>query len=146
MKSDYLKYWRTVRQYIKVKHGVGQMDLELMLFLYTEPYFTKDKFDEFNNLLSWDKQRFERLREQGWIEGTKTFRTERRTKYNLSYKAKRMVTEIYQILDGKEIPISEGRNPMFARNVRYTDKVYRNFIMNLRAKSTKQPKKDSYEE
>ena len=137
-KSDYLKYWRTVRQYIKVKYEIGTMDLEMLLFLYTEPYFTKDKFDEFNQLLSWDKKRFERLREQGWIEGSKTFRVGRRTKYSLSYRASRMIGEIYNVLDGQEIPITEGKNPMFKRNVRFTDKVYRNFIMKMRGASTKQ--------
>jgi hypothetical protein len=138
-KSDYLKYWKVIRQYIKVKYKVSQSDIEMMLFLYNEPYFTKDKFAEFNSLLAWDKDRFERLNHEGWIEGTKTFRVGRRLKYSLSYKASRMVDEIYRLIEGKEIPITEGANPMFKRNVSYSDKVYRNFIMNIRAK-TKQPR------
>jgi len=138
-KSDYLKYWKVIRQYIKVKYKVSQSDIEMMLFLYNEPYFTKDKFAEFNSLFAWDKDRFERLNHEGWIEGIKTFRVGRRLKYSLSYKASRMVDEIYRLIEGKEIPITEGANPMFKRNVRYTDKVYRNFIMNIRAK-TKQPR------
>ena len=137
-KSDYLKYWRVVRQYIKVKYNLTQSDLEILLFLYSEPYFTKDKFDEFNTIISWDKERFDRLNKEGWIEGVKTFRVGRRIKYNLSYRASRLVTEVYNILEGKEIPISDQTNPMFKRNVGYTDKVYRNFIMGLRAKSKQQ--------
>ena len=138
-KSDYLKYWKVIRQYIKTKYKVTQADIEMMLFLYNEPYFTKDKFNEFNSLFPWDKDRFDRLNQEGWIEGIKTFRVGRRLKYSLSYKASRMVDEIYRLIEGKEIPITEGANPMFKRNVRYTDKVYRNFIMNIRAK-TKQPR------
>ena len=137
-KSDYLKYWRVVRQYIKVKYNLTQADLEMLLFLYTEPYFTKDKFDEFNIVMSWEKKRFDRLNQEGWIEGSKTFRVGRRTKYSLSIRAQRMVTEVYNYLEGKELPISRDANPMFKRNVRYTDKVYRNFIMDLRTKSKRQ--------
>ena len=137
-KSDYLKYWRVIRQYIKVKYNLTQADLEVLLFLRTEPYFTVDKFEEFNSIMSWEKTRFHRLHHEGWIEGSKTFRVGRRIRYNLSIRAQRMVNEVYNYLEGKELPISEGANPMFKRNVRYTDKVYRNFIMDLRAKSKQQ--------
>jgi len=102
-KSDYLKYWRVVRHYIKVKYKVSQADLEILLFLHTEPYFTKDKFAEFNSVLSWDRKRFDRLNQEGWIEGMKTFRVGRRMKYSLSYRATRLVEEVYRILEGKEI-------------------------------------------
>jgi hypothetical protein len=146
-KSDYLKYWRVIRQYIKVKYGIGEVDLELLLFLYSEDYFTQDKFQEFNSLLSWDKKRFEKLRENGWIESSKTFRVGRRIKYSLSFKTKRMIDSIYSMLEGKEIATSEGTNPMFARNVGYKDKVYRNFIMRLKSQSKRKfhgPPKDGY--
>lgn len=137
-KSDYLKYWRVVRQYIKVKYNLTQADLEMLLFLNTEPYFTKDKFREFDSIMSWEKKRFDRLNQEGWIEGSKTFRVGRRTKYSLSIRASRLVSEVYNYLEGKELPVSEGTNPMFKRNVRYTDKVYRNFISDLRTKSKRQ--------
>jgi hypothetical protein len=137
-KSDYLKYWRVIRQYIKVKYNLTQADLEMLLFLNTEPYFTKDKFKEFDSVMSWERKRFDRLNQEGWIEGVKTFRVGRRMKYNLSYRASRLVAEVYNYLEGRELPVSEGTNPMFKRNVRYTDKVYRNFIMDLRTKSKRQ--------
>jgi hypothetical protein len=138
-KSDFLKYWRPIRQYMKVKYGVCQADLDMLLFLYTEPYFTRDKFDEFNALLPWDKQRFEKLRENGWIESYKNVMIGRRKKYGLSMKSMRMIESIYSYLNGEEIPIKSEVNPMFKRNVSYTDKVYRYFIMELRKATTKQP-------
>ena len=52
-RSDYLKYWRVIRQYVKVRYGLNQADLDMLLFLYSEKYFGKDKFQEFNELLSW---------------------------------------------------------------------------------------------
>jgi hypothetical protein len=133
MKSDYLKYWRVVRQFIKYKHGLSQSDLDILLFLKSEEYFSKDKFKEFDDLISWERNRFERLRQDGWIEVFRKRMGKRKALYQLSQKAKRVTTSIYKYLNGKEIPISNDGNPMFLRNVSYTDKVYRNFIIKMNA-------------
>ena len=55
----------------------------------------------------------------------------RRVVYQLSYKAQRMLTTLYKKLEGEEIPESKSSNPMFLRNVSYTDKVYRNYIKKI---------------
>jgi hypothetical protein len=133
MSEDYLKYWRVIRYFIKAKYDLTTADLDMLLFLKSEPKFSKDKFEEFNELLSWDKNRFEKLKQEGWIE---VFRVgnkagQRRALYQLSYKAQRMLTSLYKKLSGEEIPTSQSSNPMFAKNVSYTDKVYRNFILEL---------------
>ena len=133
MRSDYLKYWRVVRQFIKYKHGLSQSDLDILLFLKSEEYFSKDKFKEFDDLISWERNRFERLRQDGWIEVFRKRMGKRKALYQLSQKSKRVTTSIYKYLNGKEIPISNDGNPMFFRNVSYTDKVYRNFIIKMNA-------------
>ena len=133
MKSDYLKYWRVIRQFIKVKHGLTQSDLDILLFLKSEEYFSKDKFKEFDDLISWEKNRFERLRQVGWIEVFRKKMGKRKALYQLSQKGKRVTTTIYKYLNGKEIPTSKDGNPMFLRNISYTDKVYRNFIIKMNA-------------
>ena len=68
MKSDYLKYWRIVKYYVKAKYGLKEGDLDLLLFLSSEGYFSRDKFTEFEKLLSWNKLRFYDLIATGWIE------------------------------------------------------------------------------
>ncbi len=133
MKSDYLKYWRVIRQFIKSKYGLTQADLDMLLFLYTEDYFSKDKFQEFNELLSWDVTRFDRLRRDKWIEVFRKNMGKRKALYTLSYKTKRMINSLYKKLNGEEIPTSPSKNPMFKRNVKYSDKVYRNFIKEMNA-------------
>ena len=133
MKSDYLKYWRVIRQFIKAKYGLTQADLDMLLFLYTEDYFSKDKFQEFNELLSWDVTRFDRLRRDKWIEVFRRNMGKRKALYTLSYKTKRMIDSLYKKLNGEEIPTSPSKNPMFKRNVKYSDKVYRNFIKEMNA-------------
>ena len=68
MKSDYLKYWRVIRQWVKIRYQLSQGDLDMLLFLYTEDYFGKERYLEFVQLISWDQHRFNRLRSEGWIE------------------------------------------------------------------------------
>ena len=133
MKSDYLKYWRVIRQFIKSKYGLTQSDLDMLLFLYTEEYFSKDKFQEFNELLSWEVARFDRLRHDNWIEMFRKNSGKHKALYTLSYKTKRMIDSLYKKLNGEEIPTSPSKNPMFKRNVKYSDKVYRNFIKEMNA-------------
>lgn len=131
MKHDYLKYWRVVRNFVKVKYKLNEAEVEMLLFLYSEQYFDKDKFQEFNNLLPWDVKRFNRLLRDGWLETFRRNHGHRRSVYQLSFKAKRLVDFIYKKLEGEEIPMTMGNNPMFAKNVRYTDKIYRNMIISM---------------
>lgn len=132
-KNDYLKYWRVIRYYIKAKYNVTQADLDVILFLYSEKYFDKSKFDEFNELLSWDKKRFATLLRDGWIESFRTRMSKYRAVYQLSFKAKKMVDTLYKKLNGDEISEGDTRNPMFKRNVKYSDKMYRNMIKEMNA-------------
>jgi len=131
MQSDYRKYWRVVRYFIKAKYGLNAQELDMLLFLRSEQYFDKGRFQDFNNLLGWNKNRFEKLRQEGWIEVFRKGHRGRKAVYCLSYKTKRVIKSIYDKLEGKEIPTSQTSNPMFAKNVSYSDKVYRNMIIEM---------------
>jgi len=130
---DYLKYWRVVRYYIKAKYNIGTADLDMLLFLYSEKYFSKDKFDEFDELISWDVNRFDRLLRDGWISVFRKRSGHKKALYEMSYKGKRMILTMYKKLNGEEIPVSPSVNPMFQKNVSYSDKVYRNMILEMNA-------------
>jgi len=67
----------------------------MLLFLKSEGMFSKENFQEFNELLSWDKSRFERLRQQGWIEVFRKRVGKHRAKYQLSFKAKRVLRALF---------------------------------------------------
>ena len=129
--KDYLKYWRVVRYFIKAKYNLSQADLDIILFLYSEKYFSKDKFAEFDKLISWNVNRFDNLLRDGWIEVVRKYDGIRKGVYQLSYKAKRVVSSIYKKLSGEEIPTSLSSNPLFAKNVSYSDKVYRSMIKEM---------------
>ena len=60
-KHDFLKYWKVVRQWAKSKYGLGVADIEMMLFIYSEGLFTKKDFEEYNEIMSWDRNRFHNL-------------------------------------------------------------------------------------
>jgi hypothetical protein len=128
---DCLKYWRVIRYFIKAKYGLTTADLDMLLFLYSEEIFSKKKFEEFDNLLIWDDKRFNRLYKEGWIEIFRKRKKTTKSLYSLSFKTERVISGIYKKLSGEEIPTSLSGNPMFAKNVKYTDKVYRNMILEM---------------
>jgi hypothetical protein len=55
----------------------------------------------------------------------------KRTVYQLTFKAKRVIRDMYRKLNGEEIPTSLAQNPMFLKNVKYSDKVYRTMIKDM---------------
>ena len=46
-------------------------------------------------------------------------------------KAERLIVSIYNKLEGQEISVTTRKNPMFKKNVSYTDKVYRDMIVEM---------------
>lgn len=131
--EDYLKYWRVIRQYVKIKYNLTQCELDVLLFLYSEKYFGKDKFDDYEKLLSWDMNRFHKLKREGWIVKFRNRVGNRKALYQLTIKTTRMIQLIYKKLNGEEIPVSQSQNRMFAKNVSYTDKAYRDMIIEMNA-------------
>lgn len=131
MKDDYLKYWRVVKYFVKVKYGLTQGELEMLLFLKSEGYFSKDDFKEFDALMSWSVNRFDKMRRDGWIDVFRRRDGKRKALYQLSYKSKRMIHLVYSRLNGEELATSNSKNPMFLKDVPYTHKVYRNFIKKM---------------
>lgn len=131
--EDYLKYWRVIRQWVKIKYNLTQCELDVLLFLYSEKYFGKDKFEDYDNLLSWDMNRFHKLKREGWIVKFRNRVGKRKALYQLTIKTTRMIQSIYRKLNGEEIPVSPSQNKMFAKNVSYTDKRYRDMIIEMNA-------------
>ena len=131
--QDYLKYWRVVRYFMKAKYKITNGDLDIILFLYSEKYFNKTKFNEFDELLSWDNTRFKTLLRDGWIDVFRKRNGKETTLYELSYKGRRMVSSMYKKLNGEELPEAKSVNPLFLANASYTDKLYRDMIKEMNA-------------
>jgi len=129
--KDYLKYWKVIRYFVKAKYKISQEDLEMLLFLYSEKYFSKDKFREFNQIFGWNVDRFESLKQREWISVFRKRHGKHKALYELSYKGVQLVNLIYKKLNGEELPVSKSQNPLFLANVSYSDKVYRNMIIEM---------------
>jgi|APGre2960657404_1045060.scaffolds.fasta_scaffold43882_3 hypothetical protein len=130
MKNNYLKYWRVIRRWVFVKHGLSYADLEMLLFLASEGHFSKGDFDEYNEIFPWKKGRFEDLRKRGHIVKWRKEAHNQKALYALSRSTAGIIKSVYKKLDGSEI-ISENHNRMFKASATYTDKVHRNFIKKI---------------
>tara|TARA_R100001463_G_scaffold53973_2_gene104972 strand:+ start:208 stop:648 length:441 start_codon:yes stop_codon:yes gene_type:complete len=124
-----LKYYRVVRKWARRTYDLKEADIELLIYLDSLNYFTRNQFIQGEYIYSWDKHRWERLRREGWINVWRE-RNRRDAKYAVytsSFKCKQMIARIYKILAGEEdLPTSE-RN-IFYKNKSYTDKVFNKAI------------------
>eukprot|EP01047_Picozoa_sp_COSAG01_P120151 COSAG01_NODE_48876_length_377_cov_0.733813_1_plen_116_part_01 len=101
----------------------------MLFFLYSEEYFNVDKFKEFNALLGWNRNRFEKLRREGWIDVIKPYKFGGpKALYGISFKCAKMLDSVYDKLEGGTIPMAKSKNPIFLAKAGYSDKVYRKTI------------------
>ena len=121
----------TQRYWVKAKYKIGTPDIDMLLFLYSEDIFNKTKFNEFEELMSWDVNRFDQLLKNGWVHVWRKKRGKETTLYELTYKAKRLVNLIYRKLNGEEIGEDHRTNPLFRKDASFMDKVYRQSIIKL---------------
>jgi DNA-binding MarR family transcriptional regulator len=134
VEKNYLKYYRVIEKFFKVKYKIGEPELDIIIFLYDEPPFGGEKIKEYGALLKWNNNRVNDLMRDGWIVSYRgRNKRSRKMIYKLSYKSIKMVEDIYNYMDGKEIPIGSKDNPMFRRNVGYSDKVYKTMILKMNA-------------
>ena len=123
------KYYRLVRNWACKTYDIKNADLELLIYLDCKGRFNRKDFMDGVYTYSWDKQRWDRLRQGGWIE---TWRHRNRTTimysiFKTSFKCSQMISRIYRILLGEEdLPTSE--RSVFFNNKSYTDKVYNKAI------------------
>ena len=124
-----LKYYRLVRRWACKTYDLKDADLELLIYLDCKDLFTRNDFINGTYTYSWDKDRWERLRRDDWID---VFKERNRTSskyavYKVSTKGKRLISRIYRILLAQEdLPTSERSK--FYKNKTYTDKVYNKAI------------------
>ena len=124
-----LKYYRLTRKWACKTYGLTDAELELLIFLDCQGRFTRQEFIDGSYTMSWDKKRWDRLRQEGWIEVWR-HRNKTTIKYSvfkISPKAKRLITRIYSVLLGYEdLPI--GPSSKFYKN-------YQDFIEGITALS-----------
>ena len=130
IKVDFLKYYRLVSRWACKTHELNIADLELLFYLDPIKFFTVQDFKDGTLFYSWDRKRFYRLQNEGWIKKIHdgNARLGEHNKYVVATKGKRLITRIYKILVGEEdLPETTKRNKIM-RGESYSDKVYRQAI------------------
>ena len=124
-----LKYYRIIRKWACKTYNLKDADIELLIYLDCKVHFTRNDFIEGVYTYSWDKNRWERLRRDGWID---VFKERNRTTskfavYKTSFKCQNLIKRIYRIMLAQEdLPTSQ--RSIFYNNKSYTDKVYNKAI------------------
>lgn len=123
------KYYRLVRRWACKTYDLKDADLELLVYLDCKELFTRNDFIDGVYTYSWDKNRWERLRRDGWID---VFKERNRTTskyavYKVSSKSKRLINRIYRILLAEE-DLPTATTSVFYNNKSYTDKVFNKAI------------------
>jgi hypothetical protein len=123
------KYYRLVRKWACKTYDINDADLELLIYLDCKEYFTRNDFINGTYTYAWDKDRWERLRRDGWID---VWRHQNKTtiKYTIFKTSRRcqlLIMRIYRILLGEEELPTSSRSK-FYKNRTYTDKVYNKAI------------------
>ena len=124
-----LKYYRLIRKWACKTYGLKDADLELLIYLDCKIHFTRNDFIEGVYTYSWDKNRWERLRRNGWIDvwRQRNRTTMKYTIYKTSFKCQNLIKRIYRIMLAQEdLPTSQ--RSVFYSNKSYTDKVYNKAI------------------
>ena len=129
---NFMKYWKVIRQYYKTKFKLSQSDLDMLFFMYSEDYFTANRFKEFSRIIGWDKNRFMRMRDSGWFEIFRKATGNTAAIYIMSDKGRHLVDDIYRKLNGHDLPATICNNPMIKRKARYSDKVMVDMIAEMR--------------
>ena len=123
------KYYRLVRKWACKTYGLTDADLELLIYLDCKKRFTRQEFKDGTYTMTWDKNRWEKLRRDEWVnvwrEGDR--KKSKGSIFKTSFKAQQLITRMYKILLGEDdLPISF--RSVFYNNKSYTDKVYNKAI------------------
>jgi hypothetical protein len=131
-RHDFLKYFRVVRYWVAKNYDLTYPELEMLLFLYSETLFSDRDIKKFQRIMHWDAKRFNKLIDEDWIvlwrENTRT----EKALYNLSFKGKKLMAEVYKKLNmEQEISTNPRQNKVFSKDAGYMDRGYQRMIKEM---------------
>ena len=127
---DFMQHWTVIRKWAVLNYELkSTADLEILMHLYSRQLFTLPECYEWAKFMSWDRHRFNRLLAEGWIHVWRTRSLGESAMYELTHKAKKMITSVYKKMTGLEpIPESSRRNKAFKKNAPFAQKTLANAI------------------
>ena len=127
-----LKHYRIIRKWACKNNEINDADLELLIYLDCLDFFTRHDFEEGSFSYSWDKKRWDKLLQQGWIVvwRNRNNTTQKYNIYKVSFKCKQLISRMYRIMLGEEDLPTSHRNKLTKRQS-YTEKVLMRSIENV---------------
>ena len=98
---DFLKYWSLVRHWAMVQYGLTQEEIDTLMYLYSEPYFSRDQYNEFAEVLIGKKNSLTDFLDRGLIvkiemvDKTNGEKVRTAQIYKLSFKTNSILAAIY---------------------------------------------------
>ena len=99
--KDFLKYIKVVRAWARYKHGLSLEDFEMLCYLYSEHVFDANQFDQYCQIFGFTKNRRQDLMQKGLIVHFRKPEPGKRAIYELSYQAKSIMRQVYEMLQGE---------------------------------------------
>lgn len=122
-RNNYLKHYGIIRRYVQVKYDITVSDLEVMLFMNSEPAFALYQLRDINSITGMSVSRMKRLHKLGFVdfledESVARVKHIKRISrlYALSSKGKAVVNLLYEKLDGGHISVCANNNPIFKKS------------------------------
>lgn len=123
--ADYMKYARVILYWARKKYKITTQELDMLFALYSEGLFTSTEFQQKSNILPWNKSRFNKMINDGWIHQWRERASGEAAYYELTFKSRMMIATIYKKLNGQDpIPMDKRANPCVKKRVGFADKVY----------------------
>ena len=132
---DFLKYIKVVRAWVRHKHGLSIEDFEMLCYLYSEQIFDNHQFDQYSQIFGFTQDRKREMMEKGLIIHFRKAKPGQRAIFELSYKAKAIMKQVYEMLQGeREIPKLSDIKPINNRPYHFTKRQYDRVIDRLNKK------------
>lgn len=151
---DFLKFYIIVEYYFLevVFPDITNKEFKLLLFLYSEPPFTRTDFNDFCEMVHWNKGRLNSFIERDYISITKGRKTGKNGRnynvqlFTVSRSAKKKISSFYnKLLLRYKVTERPEHNPLFRVNSRsYTNKRYAKKIRQMNAMRDKWMDGDKY--
>ena len=120
-----LKHYRIVRKWACHNNDISDAEIELLIYFDCLKTFRKHDYEIGVLTYAWNNRRWNKLLKNGWIVVWRTGgrKDQKYAIYELSFKCKHLIRQMYRIMLGEEdIPTSVRRNKLYKRDT-YTAKV-----------------------
>lgn len=133
--TDKLQHYRLISRVLCAINNLKVADFDLLIYLNPIGLFTIHDFKDGTFILTWDKKRFYRLSNEGWIKKIYEGRgyLGGHNKYKVSQKTKLMLARLGRIIDGSEDLPEIKRPKNYAEKIlntqvnKFNNKKYRNY-------------------